>query len=412
MHTRALAGILALSCLLSSTRAASAADDVTLFRVFLRDGTPLVSYGEYARVGDRVVFSMPTSAAKENPPLQLVNIAASRVDWERTARYAESARATHYVATQAEADYAAVSNHVASTLNAIAQTTDASKRLEIVRAARQELADWPQQHYFYRAAEVRQMLTLLDDAIQNLRVASGGERFDLSLVAWTAPPPRDPVLPPPTPREAIEQVLAAARAVDSPAERVSLLESAVASLNHDAAVLPSAWLAETRTAAEAAIARDVATDRAYQAFTQRTVAEAGRRARLADVRGVQRLLDDIPARDAALGRARPEAVDALIAAVQEQLDAARTFRLARDRWIMRASVLRKYRLAIAAPMEQLESLAPALEDIKALAGSVPAAADGSVPWPARGKDCFMVHGRMVAPRIETLSRREGPGKGG
>ena len=39
------------------------ADVAPLFRVFLKDGTSLVSYGEMARVDDRVVFSMPTSAS-------------------------------------------------------------------------------------------------------------------------------------------------------------------------------------------------------------------------------------------------------------------------------------------------------------------------------------------------------------
>ena len=34
------------------------------FRVFLKDGSSLASYGEMARVGDRVVFSMPTSASR------------------------------------------------------------------------------------------------------------------------------------------------------------------------------------------------------------------------------------------------------------------------------------------------------------------------------------------------------------
>jgi hypothetical protein len=38
-------------------------EDATIFRLFLTEGTSLVSYGEPARVGDRVVFSMPTSAS-------------------------------------------------------------------------------------------------------------------------------------------------------------------------------------------------------------------------------------------------------------------------------------------------------------------------------------------------------------
>ena len=50
------------ACVLVLARAASAADEATLFRLFLKDGGTLVSYGEVARVGDRVVFSMPTSA--------------------------------------------------------------------------------------------------------------------------------------------------------------------------------------------------------------------------------------------------------------------------------------------------------------------------------------------------------------
>ena len=62
---------------------AVAADDPALLRLFLTDGSSLASYGEPARIGDRVIFSMPT-AATPNPPLQLVNLPASRINWERT----------------------------------------------------------------------------------------------------------------------------------------------------------------------------------------------------------------------------------------------------------------------------------------------------------------------------------------
>ena len=109
MHSRkwavpALAALL-LACWQPAAPAPAAAgnDEATLLRVFLKDGTSLVSYGEPARIDDRVVFSMPT-AATPDPPLQLVSLAASRVDWDRTDRYATAARAAHYVATQAEAD--------------------------------------------------------------------------------------------------------------------------------------------------------------------------------------------------------------------------------------------------------------------------------------------------------------------
>ena len=184
--TSASAGVLLVSCLLTGARASAAADDATMFRVFLKDGSSLVSYGEIARVGDHVVFSMPT-ATTPGPPLHLVNIAADRIDWDRTEGYAASARAMHYIATQAENDYAALSNQIAQTLNDVTFTSEPAKRLAIVEQARKALADWPINHFNYRQPEVRQMLSMLDEAIADLRVAAARERFDLNCVAYTEP---------------------------------------------------------------------------------------------------------------------------------------------------------------------------------------------------------------------------------
>src|SRR5216684_1133144 len=158
MHSRTLAAVVLAAAVAFPLRAAAAAgaDAATLLRGFLTDGTSRVSYGEPARVNDRVIFSMPT-ATIPNPPLHLVNLPAARVDWERTSRYAATARASHYVETQAENDYAAISNDVASTLNEVALTAEPAQRLAIVQRARQTLADWPQSHFNYRAAEIRQL---------------------------------------------------------------------------------------------------------------------------------------------------------------------------------------------------------------------------------------------------------------
>src|SRR5262249_11457028 len=100
---------------------------------------------------------------------------------------------------------------------------------------------------------------------------------------------------------------------------------------------------------------------------------ADRRARSADVRGVERLLDQVRLRDEALGAQRPETVTSLIAAVQEKLDAARRLRLARDRWELRLPALTEYGNAIRAPFAVFARLRPQVEDIKSLAGSSPAA---------------------------------------
>jgi hypothetical protein len=353
------------------TAAAAGADEATLLRVFLTDGTSLVSYGEPARVNDRIIFSMPT-ATTPNPPLHLVNLPAARVDWDRTSRYAATARASHYVQTQAENDYAALSNDVASTLNEVAQSADPSQRLAIVQRARLTLAEWPQSHFNYRASEVRQMLGMLDEAIADLQAARGPGRFALTLSAFADPPAIvEPLLPPPTPREAIEQVLTAARAVDMSAERTSLLVTAVAAIDRETTALPSEWAAITRAETQAEIAKEVRLDRSYRTLTARMMTLASRRARQADVRGIERVVRAIHQRDTLLGTQRPDAVNSLIEAVQAKLDAARQLQLARDRFALRAPELRRYRLAIRAPMDLFAQLKPSLEAVKALSGSAP-----------------------------------------
>jgi hypothetical protein len=294
------------------------------------------------------------------------------VDWDRTNRYAATARMTHYVQTQAEDDYAALSNQVATTLNEIAHTPDPALRLAIVERARRTLAEWPENHYGYRRAEVQQMLSLLDEAIADLRAARGAGRFDLTLSAFADPPAIvEPLLPPPTPREAIEQVLAAARAVDTAAERTSLLATAVATIDRDKNALPAEWAAATRADASDAMRAELRRDRSYQLLTASAMATANRRARMADVPGLVRLLLSIQRRDAALGASRPDAVNALVAAVEAKLDAARQLQLARDRWALRAPELHRYRVAIGAPMDLFTELKPPLENIKSLAGSAP-----------------------------------------
>src|ERR1700730_2516222 len=351
MHHGRLAGGFLVLCLLATGRSSTAAGDATLFRVFLRDGTSLVSYGEFARVQDRVVFSMPTSATP-SPPLHLVNIAADRVDWDRTNRYAESARAAHYIETRAETDYAALSNDIVQTLDDVAHTADPAMRLAIVERARKTLAEWPPNHFNYRSTEVRQMLTMLDEAIADLQAAGGGERFGLNFSAFVYLPPLvEPLAPPLTPREAIEQTLAAAKLSDSSADRMSLLAVALGNLERDEAELPEDWAAATRAATKAQIDAELDLDNRYQTLTKRMLRLADQRSRVVDVRGLERLLDRIHEGDAALGLKRPDAVSALVQAVEARLDAARQLRLARDRWAMRAPYFWRYRAAMSAPID-------------------------------------------------------------
>jgi hypothetical protein len=313
---------------------------------------------------------MPT-AASPNPPLHLVTIPADRVDWDRTDRYAASARSEHYIRTQAESDYAVLSNEIAQALNDVTLTSDSARRLSIAESARKTLSEWPLSHYGYRAAEVRQMLSMLDEAIADLRAATVTPgRFDLSFAAFVDPPTLpEPLLPPPTPQEAIEHVLTAARTVENAAERTSLLSAALVSIDRDKDALPAAWVATRRSEIEAAVQAELRLDRSYQLLTTRIISTANYRASNADVLGLERLIRTVQQRDRLLGERRPEAVNALLAVVEEKLDAARRLQLARDRWEMRAPVLRQYRVAIRQPMDLFAQLNPSLEAIKALSGS-------------------------------------------
>ena len=342
------------------------------FRVFLKDGSSLASYGEMARVGDRVVFSMPTSASSAAPELQLVNLPADKVDWDKTDRYSESVRASGYLAGQAATDYALLSDRVAQALNDVGHTEDRARRLAIVQQARQALAEWPARHYNYKAGDVQQMLAILDEAIADLG-ARAGERFNLTLVAAAVPPPTplEPLLPPLTPEEAIAQTLAAAHLTDSAPERVALLSVGVNALSRDAGLVPPDWAAAASEAARREIAQEQAADRAYRSLSNRMLALASLRARRSDVIGVERVLRAIRSQDAALGGQRPDVVNALVDSVETKLDAARQLQLERDRWRLRLRDFYAYRDAVAGPLARMKAIGPALDSIKALAGSAP-----------------------------------------
>ena len=98
----------------STSPSTALAAEALLYRIFLQDGSTLVSYGDFARVADRVVFSIPIGGLDgPAPTLHLVSISESSVDWDRTDRYAQATRARQYAATQGEADFDVLSTDVA-----------------------------------------------------------------------------------------------------------------------------------------------------------------------------------------------------------------------------------------------------------------------------------------------------------
>jgi len=348
----------------------AAAADAVLYRIFLRDGSTLVSYGEFARVGGQVVFSIPLGGSETaSPQLQLVSLAESTVDLERTEDYAQAVRARRYAETQGESDFALLSNEVARTLNDVALTQDPVKRLALADQARRVLAEWPTRNFGYRASDVAQLSSMLDEVVSELRVAAGQSRFDVNLVATTVPPPQVPLMPPPTLRESIEQALTVARITPDVAQRVSLLRAIT-----DALAEPSAaggWASTLRTKASTDLATEVRLDEAYADLSERILTLAEDRRRRADVRGMEALVKEVRRSDERLGRARPEATSALLATLDARLNDARRLRLARDAWTVRLDLVKSYERRARGMMDALERSRTSLEQMRQLAGPPP-----------------------------------------
>jgi hypothetical protein len=258
-------------------------------------------------------------------------------------------------------------------LDDVALASGAAARLPLAEQVRRVLADWPTGHYGYKRDEIHQMVALLDEIIADLRGSLGYQRFDVSLVTTTTTADSRPSLfAGPDARQAIDETLAAARLSTSPSDRATLLAAAVDALDTEAGLAPE-WAAATRASASRMLTREREIDRSYRALHEKTLLEAKSFAASADVRGVERVVDRARNADAALLSARPAVFAATLASLETELDAARQLRLARDRWTLRRPVLRRYRDAMTGAFSRLQRLVPALDDIKGLAGSPPAA---------------------------------------
>lgn len=343
--------------------------EALLYRLFLLDGSSLVSYGEFARVADRVVFSMPLGEVKGDPNLQVVTIPQTSVDWERTNRYSDAVRGGHYAATRGEADFAMLGVRVTEALNQIALTPDPARRLAMAREARANLARWPAENFGYRAADVTQLTGMLDEVISELLVAAGQSSFDLSLVATTLPPEPVELMAAPDSKEALEQAVAAAALAQEPVERVSLLRAISLALQEPAR--RAGWAADLAERVNASLTTELRVEKSYANLASSTMASAAQRAAHGDVAGVQRLVQSVLIADERLGRLRAQETSGLLAFLDLRLDEARRVRLARDTAALRAQVFGAYRTSIASAIDELRRSRGLLEHIRDLAGPSP-----------------------------------------
>lgn len=344
-----------------------------LFRVFLSDGRVLSSYGEWARVDDRVIFSIPTRLTGDPVALHLVNIPADRVDWPRTELYAESVRAVAYAETRGEADFARFSSDMAQALNEVSRIVDPGVRLATAERARQSLAEWPASHYGYRIGEVRQALDVLDEIISQLRVAVGQTQFDLSLSAPLAVPPPPP-LPPPTDAELVEQLVAAASLAESPAERVTLLQSVTHLLDRAVGLLPDEWSRRVRRAVSVDLEHERQVEAAYNTLRQRTLQTSAWLVTKGDRSDFEKLRERVVAEDRRLGGARAGEIAALLAtldlqaALVAQAERAADVKKARKDWQKREQrSYRPYRRSMNGAFKTFQQATVSLDQIRTMA---------------------------------------------
>jgi hypothetical protein len=357
-------------CWLAASGVASAATEAMLFRLFLTDGTSIVSYGEFARVDDRVIFSM-VMGGKAEPRLHAATLPASIVDWARTDRHVASTRYQWYAETRGEDDFLRLSNDVAAVLNQVLQAGNRAQALEVALRARATLAEWPRQHYGYRQRDVREILTFLDEAISDLRVATGTTAFEFDLVGDTPDVVLEPRESMPSLLEQIDQAFRVAELTERASDRVALLQTALLLLDEAGPIIRPVEAERLRSIASSRIRAEQNIDKSYGEWSRRLVTAANRSAERARINDVQRVLDRIPRDDERLGHKRPEVVQAVHASVQSRLEAARHLRLLQDRWEIRASRYRDYQRSVGVQMLQLVKLQPALEAIRQLEGPTP-----------------------------------------
>jgi hypothetical protein len=298
----------------------------------------------------------------------VTSVKAALIDWPRTEKYSASARFQRYAETRGEEDFRILSNEVAVALNDIALSSNRQQALSLAESVRRTVADWPRSHYGYRQNEVREILSVLDQAISSLRIAAGSTSFELALVAMTDSPELEPLATMPNTRQQLDDILYMAKQTKG-AERVAMLQSGLTLLSEAGTMISDA--STLRREVESEIHQEAATDRKYASLSQKVVAQAKAHAERANISQIERLITRIPKEDAKLGNERPEMVQSLNTAVQSQLFAARRLRLQRDQWLLRQSAYREYQKAVGSSLLLLVKNQNSLEAIRALEGPAP-----------------------------------------
>jgi hypothetical protein len=360
---RLLASIVLVLSAVAAPQAQQAVDMMSLFRVFLKDGQALPSFGESAVVGDRVVYTAVIGDGGAKTTLQLVSLAVDQVDLLRTARYAESMRAALYAATYGEADYAAITAEVQRTVGELTKIKDPARRLAMAEEAKKRLLSWSEEHYNYRADDVHKLGGMFDEVIAELRAAVGESRFAFDLTAGSPKPQLEPLLPPPTLRESASLAIAAARVADQGSDRVALLRAAAAAAENTPAA------ADLSAEAKRLLTSEQTADAVYGALAAVLLSRADAALRRGDVADIAEARRQAIERDRQLGSMRPQDLEELVSKLDVKLEAAKAYRLALDHYAYARRGRLDYEKRIRASMSGFDGLKPVLMAIRDMHGT-------------------------------------------
>lgn len=365
-HCRWLSALIGFLLVVAVARVdVGTASSTPLFRVFLTNGTALVCWGEYARVGDRVVLTVPIGTGARTA-YEFVSIPVDRIDMVKTERYAEAVRAAQFAATRGKAEFAELSDRLSAQLSALAFMPDPKVRLASAEQARQQLIDWAAGSHGYKAKEVQQMLQMFDSAIVDLRAAAGESRFSINLSADTMPPAPVALRGAPTAAETVQMAIRAAAVADSDDVRRSLLNRARAV----AASLPNRD--EKSAKLKAAVDRELAAAMRIEITYRRLVHDiqdlAAKAVDRGDVLAIDALRERVLRTDRLMGRQRKDEVRALLETLDREKDAAAQQRLVLDHWEALRGEILEYQKDSAGLVKALEGLTRVVTAIQKMSG--------------------------------------------
>jgi hypothetical protein len=370
-RSRRILGWVVLAMVATSTPA-QAQPSLETFRIYLRDGRVLTSYGEYARVDDDLVFVVTQGQAGGVETRDLITVPVAKVDMDRTAEYARALRVAKYGSTRGENEYLELTADIARALAELEASTDQDRRLGIAQVARARLATWSEEHYGYRASELRQLVQLFDEVIVELQAASGISHFSLDLVANTPPSSEVPLFPALSSVESVEMALVAAAATEIGVEKMSLLQSA-------SRVVATLTDAPDRLRADVAraLAAETQVETAYRTLLRDAVARADVAVRAGRPAAVARVIADVKAGDARLGQLRSRDVAGVLRRLDAEVRLAAEQKAAFDRWAQVKDELHAYDTRVRIVLDGWASHASALSAIRDRRRAAPAALDAA-----------------------------------